>query len=184
MLGATLWLPVSEAQGDTKEPEIETEEVIRLSNVIQEEPARIEPDSFPEVEIIEEIEIPPVATPDDIEEEIYWDSLELLALCIEAEAGNQSQYGKRLVCDVVLNRTDDPDFPNTIWDVIMQPHQFTVVSNGSIYKVDPSEETFQVVREELENRTNDQVLFFTSEGYSAYGKSWEKVEAHYFSVKR
>lgn len=33
----------------------------------------------------------------DIAEEEYWDSLELLAICVEAEAGNQSLEGKRLV---------------------------------------------------------------------------------------
>lgn len=30
----------------------------------------------------------PYETPEEIAEEEYWDSLELLALCVEAEAGN------------------------------------------------------------------------------------------------
>ena len=46
-------------------------------------------------------------TPEEIAEEEYWDSLELLAICVEAEAGNQSLEGKRLVVDVILNRVDD-----------------------------------------------------------------------------
>ena len=44
-----------------------------------------------------------VDTPAEIEEEMYYDSLEMLAICVEAEAGNQSMEGKRLVAAVILN---------------------------------------------------------------------------------
>ena len=46
---------------------------------------------------------------DEAKEEIYYDSLELLAVCVEAEAGNQSLEGKKMVVDVILNRVDDKD---------------------------------------------------------------------------
>ena len=49
-------------------------------------------------------------TTEDLAEEEYFDSLELLALCVEAEAGNQGLIGKKYVCDVILNRVDDEDF--------------------------------------------------------------------------
>lgn len=124
------------------------------------------------------------ATPDDIEEEMYYDSLELLALCIEAEAGNQGLIGKKYVCDVILNRVDDEDFPDSITDVILQKNQFSVVLDGRIWEVEPTEETFQAVREELENRTNYEVLYFTSEGFHLCGKAWEKIGDHYFSTKK
>lgn len=123
------------------------------------------------------------ATPDDIEEEMYYDSLELLALCVEAEAGNQGLIGKKYVCDVILNRVDDKDFPDSITDVIMQKNQFSVVLDGRIWEVEPTEETFQAVREELESRTNYDVLFFSCEGYSQYGTDWKKIGDHYFSIK-
>lgn len=109
-------------------------------------------------------------TPDDLETEYYYDSLELLALCVEAEAGNQGLYGKKLVADVVLNRVDSPDFPDNIADVIMQKNQFSVVLDGRIWTAEPSEETFEAIREELEERTNHEVIFFTAEGYSPYGE--------------
>ncbi len=124
------------------------------------------------------------ATPDDIEEEMYYDSLELLALCIEAEAGNQGLIGKKYVCDVILNRVDDEDFPDSITDVILQKNQFSVVLDGRIWEVEPTEETFQAVREELENRTNYEVLYFTSEGFHPCGEAWEKIGDHYFSTKK
>lgn len=128
-------------------------------------------------------------TPDDLKLEYYYDGLELLALCVEAEAGNQGLYGKKLVADVVLNRVDSPDFPDTITDVILQcgnngVYQFSVVCDGRIDAVEPTEETFQAVREELERRTNKDILFFTSEGFSPYGSAWEKVGDHYFSTER
>lgn len=125
----------------------------------------------------------PEATPDDIEEEIYWDSLELLACCVEAEAGNQPEIGKRLVTDVPLNRVDDPDFPGNLWDVIMQEHQFSVVTNGSIFTVEPTEETYRIVWEEVQERTNEEVLYFCSTGYLPYGTPWQKIGDHYFNTK-
>lgn len=122
--------------------------------------------------------------PDDLELEYYYDSLELLALCVESEAGNQGLIGKKLVVDVVLNRVDSPDFPDNITDVIMQRNQFSVVGDGRIYAVEPTEETFQAIREELESRTNREILFFTAEGFSPYGSAWKKIGDHYFSTER
>ena len=131
-------------------------------------------------EIIETCEM----TVEELEEELFCDSLELLALCVESEAGNQGLYGKKLVVDVVLNRVDDPNYPDNIADVIMQQNQFSVVLDGRIWTVEPSEETFEAIREELEVRTNTEIIFFTSEGYSPYGEPWGKVGDHYFSTER
>ena len=131
------------------------------------------------VQVLEVIE----PTPEELEEELFWDSVELLACCVEAEAGNQDIYGKKLVTDVILNRVDDPGFPDSIWDVITQPSQFSVVSNGSIYTVEPSDETYQAVREELESRTNNEVMFFCSSGWLPYGTQWQKIGDHYFNTK-
>ena len=60
-----------------------------------------------------------------VEDEDDEEELLFLANCVEAEAGNQDDLGKRLVCDVILNRVDDPDFPDTIREVITQKYHFT-----------------------------------------------------------
>lgn len=117
-------------------------------------------------------------------EEMYYDNLELLACCVEAEAGNQGLYGKQLVIDVILNRVDDPDFPDCITDVIMQPNQFSVVLDGRINEVTPTEETYEAIRLEFEHRQNTEILFFTAEGFSKYGTPWMKIGDHYFSTKK
>lgn len=112
-----------------------------------------------DVEIVEN-EVETVGNAND--DEIFCDSLETLAICVEAEAGNQDLYGKRLVVDVILNRVDSERFPDNIEDVISQKYQFTTYWDGSMGRVDePSPETYEAVRLELESRTDDSILFFT-----------------------
>lgn len=116
----------------------------------------------------------------NIEEEIFYDSLEYLAMCVEAEAGNQSELGKRLVCDVVLNRFYSGDY-ETLYDVINEKHQFSVVSDNRINEVIPTEETYRIVREEVESMTNTDVMFFRTDHYHEFGTPLFKEGDHYFS---
>lgn len=123
-------------------------------------------------------------TKEEIEEEEYYDSLELLAFCVEAEAGNQSLEGKRMVADVILNRVDDPDWPDTITGVITDSYEFSSYWNGAMDRIlEPSEETFLAVQMELEDRSYPGLYYFTANGYSRYGTPWKKVGDHYFSTK-
>lgn len=120
-------------------------------------------------------------TQEMIDEEMYYDSLELLATCVEAEAANQGLAGKRLVADVILNRVDSPLFPDNIVDVITQPYHFTSYWDGAMDRVIPTEETFEAVRMELENRSNREILYFTAGEWPEYGTKWKQVGDHYFS---
>ena len=114
--------------------------------------------------------------------EIFKDEdLELLAKCVEAEAGNQGYLGKRLVCDVVLNRASSPEFPDTIEEVINQPGQFSVVANGMIDKVEPSDDTWEAIANETEYRTDAEILYFRTGKYSEFGEPAYQVDDHYFS---
>ena len=116
--------------------------------------------------------------------EAYYDSLELLAVCVEAEAGNQGMEGKRMVADVILNRVDHPDWPDTITEVITQPYEFSSYWDGSMDKVwEPSEETFRAVQMELEARSWPELYYFTADGWSRYGTPWKKAGDHYFSTR-
>ena len=109
--------------------------------------------------------------------------IDLLARCVEAEAGNQSILGKRLVVDTILNRVDSEDFPDSISEVIEQPGQFGVVENGSINKVDPTKDTYEAIALEKENRISKEVMFFQAGKYSQFGNPFERVGDHYFSTK-
>ena len=123
-------------------------------------------------------------TPDDLEDELWTDSLEYLACCVEAEAGNQSELGKRLVCDTVLNRFDSGKY-ETLYDVLNEEHngvyQYSVVEDGSIFEVTPTEETYRIVAEEIENRANNEVLYFRTKHYHTFGIPLVKEDDHYFS---
>ena len=132
------------------------------------------------VPTIEEIQIDTSMTPEQLAEEEYFDSLEVLACCVEAESGNQDLIGKQLVVDVVLNRVDSDRFPNDIVSVITQGEQFTTWENGQIEMIEPSEETYLAVKLELESRSNSEVLFFTAGRYNPYCIPLFKHGDHYF----
>ena len=119
--------------------------------------------------------------PEYVKEELLYDELEYLAACVEAEAGNQGLLGKRYVTDVILNRVDSDKFPNTITEVINEPRQFSVVSDGRINEVVPTEETYQAIQLELENRLDDTILFFRTEHYHIGYTPCFQHEDHYFS---
>lgn len=123
-------------------------------------------------------------TAEDPEGEARMDDLELLAVCVEAEAGNQGLTGKRMVVDVVLNRVDDPDFPDTIEGVISDRNAFASYWNGGMDRVmDLSEETILAVQMETERRGWPGLLYFTAGDWPEYGTPWRRVGDHYFSTK-
>ena len=126
-----------------------------------------------DVDVVEVSEI-------DLENEEFCDSLEILALCVEAEAGNQDLKGKRLVADVILNRVDSDRFPDTIEGVISQKYHFTTFWDGTMSRIVPSDETFEAVQMELEQRTDSKILFFTSGDYNTFCVPAYKHGDHYF----
>lgn len=109
------------------------------------------------------------------------EEIELIALVTMAEAEGECEEGKRLVIDTILNRVDSEHFPDTISEVIYQPNQFSPMWNGRVERCWVKEDICQLVREELDSRTNYDVIFFTAGNYSNYGVPLFRVEHHYFS---
>lgn len=109
------------------------------------------------------------------------EDIALIALVTMAEAEGECEEGKRLVIDTILNRIDYRSFPDTAYDVIYQPYQFSSMWNGRADRCEVQEDICQLVREELESRTNYEVIFFTAGYYSDYGVPMFQVENHYFS---
>ena len=68
-------------------------------------------------------------------------------------------------------------------DVINDKGQFECVSNGSINIVEPSEETYQVVMNELISRTNYDIMYFRTDRYHSFGTPILKHGDHYFSSR-
>ncbi len=103
-----------------------------------------------------------IITDDSAEENISWEDIELIALVTMAEAEGESEYGKRLVIDTVLNRMDSVHYPDTAYEVIYQPSQFSSMWNGRIDRCYVMDEICRLVEEELQERKNYEVIFFYS----------------------
>lgn len=108
-------------------------------------------------------------------------SLELLALVVMSEAEGESELGKRLVVDTVLNRVDSEYFPDSIYSVVYQDGAFSSVSDGRLNKCYVTDENFRIAEEEVEKRTNSEVIFFRTGRYSIYGVPLFNEGHHYFS---
>ena len=72
-----------------------------------------------------------------------------LARVIAAEAEGEPFEGQVAVGAVILNRVNDPRFPNTLSGVIYQPHAFESVSNGLVWRRTPSAEAYRAARDAL-----------------------------------
>lgn len=136
-----------------------------------------------EIEIIPRIVFEPVVevVSEEPEPKMSREDVELIALLTMAEAEGECEEGKRLVIDTVLNRVDSEEFPNTVKAVIYQKNQFTSMWNGRVDRCYVMEEICQLVEEELESRTNSDVVFFHAGKYGKYGTPLFSVENHYFS---
>ena len=160
---------ISTADGkDDEQPTVKTETVEPITVV-----------SYTPVE-----RTPAVVTEEQGEEEepaMPEEDVELIALVTMAEAEGECEEGKRLVIDTILNRVDSEHFPNTVYDVVYQPSQFSSMWNGRVDRCEVREDICQLVWEELDSRTNCEVIFFTAGEYSAYGVPMFQVENHYFS---
>lgn len=110
------------------------------------------------------------------------DEYNLLAKCVEAEAGSEGLLGKQYVVDVVLNRVDSYIYPDTITDVILQKNQFEVVNDGRIYDIVPTEETYEAIDKELNHRQDYEITLFRTEYYHTFGTPKFQYKHHYFSI--
>lgn len=75
-------------------------------------------------------------------------NLYLLAKCVYAEARGESYVGKVAVAAVILNRVDDPAFPNTIAGVVYQPWAFTAVFDGQI-NLEPDQNAYSAATDAM-----------------------------------
>lgn len=92
---------------------------------------------------------------------------EMLLRIVEAEAGGEDEEGKILVANVVLNRVESDEFPDTIEGVIFQRNgkvtQFSPVADGRYYTVKISEETISAVNKALSGEDLSQgALYFAA----------------------
>lgn len=93
-----------------------------------------------------------------ISDQVYW-----LSRIINAESSSESMLGKIAVGNVIMNRVDDPRYPNTIYTVIFDNKygtQFTPAATGTVYKT-PSADSVIAAKICLEGYSiSDDIIFF------------------------
>ncbi len=98
-----------------------------------------------------------------LDEEDY----DLLLRIVEAEAGSEDEDGRLLVANVVFNRVNSEQFPDTVSEVVLQQSkgvtQFSPVASGRIWEVDVTEDTRMAVQRALEGEDISQgALYFAA----------------------
>lgn len=95
------------------------------------------------------------------EDDLYW-----LSKIIHAESQGEPLLGKLAVGNVIMNRVENDEFPDTIYDVIFDSKngvQFTPTANGAINNT-AGEEAVTAAKICLENVTlSDEILYFLNE---------------------
>ncbi len=107
------------------------------------------------------------------DEDYYW-----LLRIVEAEAGEGDVKSRVLVANVIMNRVEREDFPNTITEVVFQyvngVPQFSPTYDGSIYTVTVTEDTKEAVKQALNGVDYSQgaLFFIQKEAAEELGVSW------------
>lgn len=89
------------------------------------------------------------------------DNLHLLAQLVCGEARGEPYEGKVAVAAVILNRTLDKRFPDSVAGVVYQTHAFESVPNGEIYR-GTTDECYKAARAALagQDPSNGSVFFY------------------------
>jgi N-acetylmuramoyl-L-alanine amidase len=74
--------------------------------------------------------------------------LKLMANAVHGEARGEPYIGQVAVAAVILNRVDNPSFPDTPSGVIFQPGAFTAVADGQIW-LTPHDNSIKAVQDAL-----------------------------------
>lgn len=109
----------------------------------------------------------------------YIKDVDYVVRCVTAEAGNQDDFGKRLVIDVILNRCDKYNMTTT--DIINAPGQFEVVQNNMINIIEPDLHIYDLFIEEVMSRTDEDIIYFREGYFHNFGIPVISHQDHYFS---
>lgn len=111
-------------------------------------------------------------------EELY-----LMERVVEKESDRSSSMrGRQMIAGVIFNRVSSGLFPNTVYDVLTEPGQFSTVSNGrcSLAATDYSKRAVVDAYFMLQNNEiPHNLLFFNCTGYN-YGSAYGYIDGNYF----
>lgn len=114
----------------------------------------------------------------DMKKKLSKEELDVLYRIVEAEATGEDIYGKILVANVVINRVNDEEFPDTISEVVFQKvgqaYQFAPTKDGRYWKVTVSKSTKEAVKRALagEDYSEGALYFFARKLTTEKKASW------------
>lgn len=115
--------------------------------------------------------------------------VQLLARAINGEARGEPYEGQVAVGAVILNRTKDSKFPNTVAGVIYQPGAFTAVDDGQInVPIDPSSTVVKAAQDALNGwDPTSGALYYWNPATATSSWIWSrkivyKIGKHYFGI--
>ncbi|MDQ0350875.1 N-acetylmuramoyl-L-alanine amidase [Alkalibacillus filiformis] len=74
--------------------------------------------------------------------------IQLMAQAVYAEGRGEPYNGQVAIAGVILNRIEDPEFPDTISGIIFEPLAFEAVDDGQIY-MEPNEQAREAVMDAI-----------------------------------
>lgn len=142
---------------ETRTAEVQETE-LKIAETEQPEPEVLEQQAVETVNV--QAESTPVILLDDT-------NYNVLLRIVEAEASGEGMEGKKLVANVILNRVNHEEFPDSVEEVVFQTcgghAQFSPTIDGRFESVTISEETIQAVDMVLNGEDNSQgALFFSA----------------------
>ena len=95
------------------------------------------------------------------------EDIEILERIVEAEATGEDIKGKMLVANVILNRVNDDDFPDTIKGVVFQKdggtYQFSPIKDNRYWSVKISKDTVKAVDRVMQGEDDSKgALYFSA----------------------
>ena len=126
-----------------------------------------------EIKVIERAGSAPDAP--EIKEPILSDE-DIMAIVVMREAEGEELIGKIAVAATILNRCDY--YGLTVESVVFSPNQYSFS-----FDTVPSEDCYKAVRIAKRERElfPETMMWFSNEGFPAYGKPYLKIQDHYFN---
>ena len=104
--------------------------------------------------------------------------IELLSRVIMSEAGILPIEGKIAVLSTIMNRVYSDKFPDTIYDVITQEHQYSMQDNG-----EPNDECYKAIDSYTDGEFPYDMFYFRTKHPHSFGYFFKQIGNTYFSTE-
>lgn len=104
--------------------------------------------------------------------------IDLIARVVMSESSIESYETKVAIAETVINRVLCPRFPNTVYEVIFAPNQYSTANNGDV-----TEECYQAVYQALSGvQYCSYMFYFREDYYFSWAEPYMNIGKMYFSL--